>query len=264
MSRVPDDGGDQILVDLQGVAIGYGGRALVRSVSLQVRAGELWGIVGPNGAGKSTLVKTILGLIRPVAGDVAFPSGQPRFGYVPQRHGLNPNYPLTAFDVALMGRTDRLGLGRRPGAADRQRAAEELDRVGLGAEVRTPYASLSGGQQQKVLMARALASDPDVLVLDEPTTGMDLPAESDMLAFLRRLHATSGITMLMIGHHIVQIAGLVGHICLINKDTDLFDAGPAEQMLVEEHLGQAYRRPIRVARHGARISVDVMDEGPRD
>jgi len=240
----------ETMMTLSDVTIGYR-RPLMRPFTLEIRRGEVWGFVGPNGAGKTTLVKTILGLVPPVSGALVFPNGRPRFGYVPQRHMLNPAYPLTALDVTLMGRYDRLGPGRVPTEQDRRRAREELGRVGLSDAVSKRYALLSGGQQQKTLMARALASDPDVLVLDEPTTGMDLPGESDILSFLKRLHEETRITILMIGHHLDSVAGVADHLGFINKDEDRFEAGPAESMLDDGRLSTLYGRRVTAKKHDA-------------
>lgn len=249
---------DNILVQLERTTIGYG-RPLMRPITLSIRSGEFWGIVGPNGAGKTTLVKTVLGLARPVEGGVGFPSGPPRFGYMPQRHLLNPDYPLTALDVALMGRTDRFPLGRGPTKRDRKRVIEEMEHVDMAKLADRPFAALSGGQQQRILLARALASDPDVLILDEPTTGMDLPGESDILSFLRALHGRTDLTILMIGHHIGKVISVVDHLCLINKDTDLFEAGTIAKMLHEETLSRAYGRGIEVVHHGNDVLVHVRE-----
>ncbi len=235
------------MIALEQVRIGYGGVPLLRPFDFHVAAGDFWGIVGPNGGGKTTLVKTIIGLNAPVSGAVRFRPRKPRFGYVPQRHVLPADYPLTAFDVVLMGRYDRLTLGARPSSGDRQRAAAELERVGMAGLADHRFGALSGGQQQRVLLARALAAEPDVLVLDEPTTGMDLPGEASILDFLRRIHAGRSMTILMIGHHISTVVSVVDHLCLINKDADLFDSGPLTELLTAERLSTAYRRPIEVA-----------------
>lgn len=250
----------QTLFELGETTIGYG-RALMRPLDLVVRRGDFWGLVGPNGAGKTTLVKTILGLLQPVEGRVGFPSGPLRFGYMPQRHLLNPDYPLTAHDVVMMGRTDRFPLGRGPSGDDRKRVQEEVEHVDMADLVDHSYASLSGGQQQRILLARALVADPDVLVLDEPTTGMDLPGEADILSFLNNLHSRTGLTILMIGHHIGKVIRVVDHLCLINQDTDLFEAGPVRRMLQAETLSKAYGRGIEVDRHGEDVLVHVQEVG---
>ena len=246
------------LILLDETTIGYG-RALMRPLSLSIRQGNFWGVVGPNGAGKTTLVKTILGLLRPSKGQVAFPSGKPRIGYVPQRHVLNTDYPLSAFDVVLMGRYPRLGVGRSPGLKDRERAMEEIERVGLGELSTRRFSSLSGGQQQRMLIARALAADPDMLILDEPTTGMDLPGETDILDFLSRLHQAEGKTLLMIGHHIGSVIRVVDHLCLINKDADMFESGPLDEMLDTRRLSSCYGRSIAVSGTGRDLHVTAQE-----
>jgi len=248
MSNLADVNGaaprpDQIV--LEETVIGYG-RALMRPLSLAIRRGDFWGIVGPNGAGKSTLIKTILGLIPPVRGKVSFPCGRVRQGYVPQRMMLNPAYPLTALEIVLMGCYDRLKLGCGPSAEDRNQAREELHRLGLATLEQRLYTSLSGGQQQRVLIARALASNPDVLILDEPITGLDLPGQADILAFLRELHHLSGKSILMIAHDLEQVAGVVTHLCLINKDADLCLTGTREELLDARRLSALYGRSVMI------------------
>ncbi|OGQ91051.1 MAG: hypothetical protein A2289_05135 [Deltaproteobacteria bacterium RIFOXYA12_FULL_58_15] len=243
------------MIELEDVSIGYCKVPLMNHLSLTVQPGDFWGIVGPNGAGKTTLVKTIVGLIPPVIGKVRFDGRTPRFGYVPQRYALSSQYPLTAFDVALMGRYGQLRIGQRPTRHDVKRTRDELDRIGLDAIAGHPFDALSGGQRQRVLMARALVSDPDVLVLDEPTSGLDLPGEEDILEFLRQLHADRKITVLMIGHHISKVVRVADHLCLINKDAQLFDAGPMAELLTEERLSHLYRRTIQVQRQDGSYHV---------
>lgn len=245
------------MIQIEGISIGYNHKPLMSGVSLHIKHGEFWGIVGPNGGGKTTLVRTMLGLIPPVSGEVHFEDRKPRFGYVPQRHSLNVNYPLTVWDVALMGRTDQIGLGRRPKDADRERTRAELERIGMLAMKDLRFGALSGGQKQRVLMARALASDPNVLVLDEPTTGMDLPGESDILTFLTQLHTESHMTIVMIGHHIEKVASVVDHLCLISKDANRFEVGELEELMDSERLSALYEREINIAEleHGHHITV---------
>src|SRR5262245_44718252 len=155
------------LVALRAVGVGYHRRPILPPVDLTVRRGTFLGIVGPNGSGKTTLVRTLLGLIPPVAGRVEYPAGRPpRFGYVPQRSDVPRFFPLTTHDMVLMGRYPRRGLGLPTNALDRQVATDALRRVGLAGMASRPLDTLSGGQRQRALIARALASEPEVLVLD--------------------------------------------------------------------------------------------------
>lgn len=256
------EAGSGVLIELAGVGIGYRHR-LMRPISMTVHRGDFWGIVGPNGAGKTTLVRTVAGLLAPVSGAVRFPSGRPRFGYVPQRHVLDADYPLTVFDVVAMGRAGLVRPGRRLGPVDRSRTLQELERVGLATLADRPFASLSGGQQQRALLARALASDPGVLILDEPTSGMDLPRQTDFLAFVKRLHLEHGMTLLMIDHHIDQVVTVADHLCLMNRDTDLFEAGAMDQVLEPGRLSAAYGRPVQVDRRTGTVLVQPR-EVPHD
>jgi ABC-type Mn2+/Zn2+ transport system ATPase subunit len=248
------------VIALERVQIGYGRVPLMGALTFEVGAGHFWGIVGPNGGGKTTLVKTLIGIIPPVGGGVRFAGGAPRFGYVPQRHVVPSNYPLTAFDVALMGRYSS-SIGSRPTDADRRRTLEELDRIDMAKRAHLPFDALSGGQKQRVLLARALASEPEVLVLDEPTTGMDLPGESAILSLLRHLHAERGMTILMIGHHISSVVSVADHLCLINKDVGLFAAGTLDEMLSQERLTEVYGRPIEVERTHGGFHVHSVEGG---
>ncbi|KPV52838.1 manganese ABC transporter ATP-binding protein, partial [Kouleothrix aurantiaca] len=155
-----------------GLSVQYGAQPALEDISFALPAGQLVGIIGPNGAGKTTLLKAILGLVPRAAGSVAV-GGQAlarrgrQLAYVPQRDAINWRFPATVADVVLMGRYGRLGWFRRPGPADRAIAQECLAQVGMAAFAARPIAQLSGGQQQRVFLARALAQEPDVLLLDE-------------------------------------------------------------------------------------------------
>ena len=252
-------GDGEALIELDDVSLGYRDRTLFTGVSLTIRRGEAWGIVGPNGAGKSTLVKTMLGVLPPQAGGVRLVTPRPRFGYVPQRHAVDPIYPLRAIDVAAMAERGMRPLGARRSPNLTQRARQELERQGLAHLAEAPFAALSGGQQQRVLLARALAVDPDVLVLDEPASGIDVLGGADLRRFLQRLRAERDLTVLIISHELGDLADLVDHLCLVNHETHAFEAGPAAAMLAEEKLSRLYGRPIALHRAAGRLHVDVKD-----
>jgi len=252
-----------LLIRLEAAAIGHD-RPLVGPIDLAIERGDFWGVVGPNGAGKTTLAMTLLGLIPPLSGRIRFEKPGLRFGYVPQRHTLDADYPLSAFDVALMGRTDRIGLLSRPSAADCRRTMDELDRLGMGAAASRRFRDLSGGEKQRVLMARALASEPDVLVLDEPTEGIDLAGESDMMSFLRDLHRAGDLAVIMIEHHMTDVISIVDHLCLINHREALFEAGPIGALLTEQRLSILYGRPVQIDECQERTHVHVREQGPGD
>jgi ABC-type Mn2+/Zn2+ transport system ATPase subunit len=252
---------DDVLVRMHRVSIGYG-RALMRPIDLEVRRGDFWGVVGPNGAGKTTLAKTLLGLIAPIAGTIEIGAKALRASYTPQRHRLNAQYPLSAFDVALMGSAAARPIGKRPGKEHRRRVSEELERLDMTALAGELFRSLSGGQQQRVLLARALAADPDILVLDEPAEGMDVVGTSDILGFLRKLHGERRMALLMISHHLDDVASTVDQLCLINQYQGTFETGPVGAMVASEKLTTLYGRPIETHECAGIQHVHVREKQP--
>jgi ABC-type Mn2+/Zn2+ transport system ATPase subunit len=194
------------LLTLERADFGYEGRPVVRGASLAVRAGEFVVLLGSNGSGKTTLLRGLLGFLPPLAGRVSRRPGL-RIGYVPQRETLDPLYPLSAFDVARLGSWRDLPFWRPGGARERARAREALEACRAGELARVRYAALSGGQRQRVLLARALASEPELLLLDEPTAGVDPAAEQEILDLLRELRQRRGLSVWMVTHHVHAIRG---------------------------------------------------------
>jgi ABC-type Mn2+/Zn2+ transport system ATPase subunit len=239
------------------LAFGYRHRALFHDVSFDVERGAILGIVGPNGCGKTTLLRTILGLLPPLRGTVTRASGL-RVSYVPQRERLDVILPVTAVDVVLMGRSARLAPLARLGAADYEAAGRALARLDAGALARRPYRSLSGGQQQRVLLARALAADPDLLVLDEPTAGMDLASEAGIVEFLRDLNRRHGVTILLVTHLLPLVLSLATSIMLFARDTLV--QGPLDDVLDEERLTALYGVPVHLGVVAGRRTLVVGAE----
>ena len=168
------------LIDIRDANLGYGRTSVLQGVQFSLAAGDFVGLVGPNGAGKTTLLRGLLGLIRPQRGErrINPPDGAADvvFGYVPQEKAVDAFFPLSVLDVVLMGRYRLLGPGRRPTLVDQRAALACLGHVRLEHLADASFQDLSGGQKQRVLLARALATEPHVLVLDEPTSAMDLAA----------------------------------------------------------------------------------------
>jgi ABC-type Mn2+/Zn2+ transport system ATPase subunit len=187
------------LITLDNLAIGYDSQAVLSGISLAIVRSSFTAILGANGSGKSTLLKTLLGLLPPVTGRIHFAS-PPVFGYVPQTTELDPLYPLTGFDVALMGTYGRVGPGRFPPHGERQWVRDCLRATEADGFASQKFSRLSGGQKQRVLIARALATRPDVLVLDEPTAGVDTAATRNLLEFISRLHDERKLTILLVTH----------------------------------------------------------------
>lgn len=196
------------LISLHQAAFGYNGQAVIQDVTLTVNQGEYIGLTGPNGSGKTTLFKGLLGLLPPLEGILeTAPSLRRRIGYVPQRDQLDPIYPLTARDVVRMGLVGTRPWYRWPQADDARIVATRLAQVGLEEIQDAPFAELSSGQRQRVLMARALAADPELLILDEPTAGIDPQAEENILHLLDRLHQGRTMTILMVSHRMASLRG---------------------------------------------------------
>jgi ABC-type Mn2+/Zn2+ transport system ATPase subunit len=234
------------LIELRQVLVGYQRQALLPPVDLTVRRGQFLGVVGPNGAGKTTLVRTMLGLLPPIGGTISFPAkDKPRFGYVPQRASVDLSFPLTAFEVALMGRYGLIGPMRRPTDVDRQKAKTALTDVGMDDLSTRLFHTLSGGQRQRVLVARALAAEPEILVLDEPTTGLDLAAERAMMDLIASFTQRQ-IAVVMVSHHLGAVSDYVSDLALIAGAGQPVEVGKREEVLTSERLSRIYKRPVQV------------------
>jgi ABC-type Mn2+/Zn2+ transport system ATPase subunit len=226
---------------------------VLSDLSFEIPEGDFLGLVGPNGAGKTTLLRAILGTLKPLTGTVTVRSAL-RFGYVPQRDSVDYGFPLKVLDVVLMGRYDRIGLGRRPSRSDRDRALEALAHVGIAHLADQQLSALSGGQKQRALIARALVGEPSILILDEPTNGMDLVSTTQILSLVRELHERDRLTVLMVSHALNEVANYVNRIALTMEGA--FRIGTVDEIVDEQTLTSMYGIPVEVdAVHGHRIVV---------
>lgn len=234
----------QVIVKTAGLRLGYGQRVVLAQVDFQMRAGEFWFFLGPNGEGKTTLLRAILGMIRPRAGHLwVHPElGQrERIGFVPQRCDINPTLPTTVREFVLLG---LVGIH-----ADRRETAERvgwaLEKVGLGGLEGKDYRSLSGGQRQRALVARALARLPSVLILDEPTNGLDVAAEDAVLRLLAELNRKEQQTMLFVTHNLAIAARYATHIALFHAGEVV--SGPRQKVLERQTLERIYGVAVEVS-----------------
>jgi ABC-type Mn2+/Zn2+ transport system ATPase subunit len=236
------------LIRARALQVGYGGVGLLPPISLDVGRGELWAVVGPNGAGKSTFVRTLLGLTRPVAGEVTL-APELRLAYVPQQGALDAIFPVSVRDYVLMGRQGPRGVLGRAGAADRAAVEAALAEAGAAALARRQLRDLSGGQRQRVLMARAFARNADVVVLDEPTTALDLRSEREVLDLVEKLRARrsgaagpGGAAVIMVTHLVEDALERADHALLLDRDHDVALAASATQMHDAPQFQHVYGR----------------------
>ena len=220
--------------DLTGGQVVLGGRRVLDEVSFQVQAGEFVAILGANGSGKTTLVRTLVGLI-PLSGGSLELFGTPlrrfkdwpRLGYVPQRLAVGGGIPVTVREVVLSGRTGRLRRGQRTGKADHAAVDHALEDVGLADRARDAVTTLSGGQQQRVLIARALAGEPEVLVLDEPTAGVDADSQDTLAGALGHLSQAGG-SVVLVAHELGPLAALIGRAVVLSHGRVVSDGPPPQ------------------------------------
>lgn len=222
------------VVILEDVAVGYSGRAVLRDVTATIARGDSVGLLGANGSGKTTLLKTIAGILKPIDGEIRFgASKRPVIGYVPQRESIDQAFMLSSFEVVLMGACGRVGAGRFLSREDREFARECLARTGAADLEKRRFAELSGGQKQRILIARALVAKPDLLLLDEPTAGVDPGATTAIAELLQRLN-TDGMTLVMVNHDL-PVVRRVSRTVLWAEDGGV-EQGSATEMLSASRL----------------------------
>lgn len=239
--------GREVLAKVSGLSAGYGGAPVIRDLDFTLEAGRRVAVLGQNGGGKSTLFRTLLGDLTPGSGKMEINA---RCGTVPQTDRSRLDYPVTALDVALMGSLSRISWWRRPGKAERIRAREALDEVGLGDHARRTFGELSGGQRQRVLVARALVQDARILLLDEPFSGLDTPAAERLTNLIDQL-AGEGRSVVIATHDLDQ-ARLWDLVLCLNGEQIAF--GKPADVLSRSVIERTYGSQVTV------IGGDASDE----
>jgi len=218
---------------------------ILEDIHLDIEAGKFVGILGPNGAGKSTLLKVILGLLSPTQGEVLVfgePPGKLRrqgqlVGYLPQRPLNNPHFPVSVLEVVLMGRYGSIGLLKRPHSRDRAIARQNLALLGIAHLAARPIGELSGGEQQRVFIARALSVKPRLLLLDEPTVSLDACLQDELYDMMNRLKEELHLTILMVSHDIGAVATHVDDIICLNRRVHVHQPPPIGRLALENTFG---------------------------
>lgn len=240
---------DAPALNVAGLSVAYDGQPALSDVSFHVLAGDRLAIVGPNGAGKSTLLKAIAGFIPPTVGEIQVhghtPIGHICIAYVSQRSEVDWRFPVTVFDVIMMGRAGRLGPLRRPQAADRTLVRRALADVGLLDLADRQIHRLSGGQQQRMFIARALAQEAELILMDEPFAGLDVPSRDEVLDLLNELHGRD-VTLLVALHDLGLASAHFDHVLLLNGR--MLGFGTPSEVFSPEALQQAYGSCLRMVR----------------
>lgn len=240
---VPQVEAEEAPLQVRGVWAGYDSNVALEDVSFSLEKGSLVGLVGPNGSGKSTLLKVVLGLHRPWRGSVrlfgeAPAAGRRRLGYAPQSELVDWNFPVTVADVVAMGRIGRSAPWHRPGREDRRIVDKSLERLRLDSLAKRPIGELSGGEQRRMLIARALAREPEILLLDEPMAGLDAVSQHDVLHLFEELR-DEGKSLLVATHDLSCVAGRFNLALLLNQRVVAY--GPPSDIFTRDYLNATYQ-----------------------
>ncbi|MCJ7593727.1 MAG: ABC transporter ATP-binding protein [Desulfobacterales bacterium] len=236
-------------IEFKNVWFSYDKTEVLKDISFSLKQGEFLGIIGPNGGGKTTLLKLMLGLLKPDRGQIRILGEEPndashRVGYVPQDTDFSRSFPISVIEVALMGRLSRARIGRRYSKDDREKTRKVLETVGMWEYRHRPIGKLSGGQRQRVFIARALATDPEILFLDEPTASVDAEFQTDLYDFLRELNET--VTIVVITHDIGVVSSHMKSIACVNRHFIFHEGG----QITQEMIDMAYQCPVDLIAHG--------------
>jgi zinc transport system ATP-binding protein len=236
-------------LEVEEVSFSYEKAEVLKDVSFRLKQGEFLGIIGPNGGGKTTLVKLMLGLLRPDRGTIRILGMEPnaasrRVGYVPQSMDVSRAFPISVLEVALMGRLSRARIGKRYSHEDEEKVRLALEKVGMWPHRHKLMGKLSGGQKQRVFIARALATDPEILFLDEPTASIDPEFQVNLYDILEELNKR--VTIVVITHDIGVVSSYMKSIACVNKHF-IFHEG---SQITQDMVDMAYQCPVDLVAHG--------------
>jgi zinc transport system ATP-binding protein len=250
------------IVEVHDLEVLIDGRRVLWDIDFTVAPGRFLGLIGPNGAGKTTLLRVLLGLVAPVRGAVQVFGRPPtdlgrsahQIGYVPQRPNFDPRFPVSVRDVVMMGRSCCLGLFRFPGREDWRMVDASIRQVGLAGLAARRIGDLSGGEQQRAFLARALCAQTRLLLLDEATSGLDLPAQHELYGLLQRLRRELDLTVIAVSHDLLELGAHADELMCINGTTHIH--GNPRTVLHSHQLREAYRCEFDFLSDEARESVE--------
>ena len=237
-------------VETKNVYVRLNNSLVLENINLLINSGEMAGIIGPNGAGKTTLMRVLLGLLPPTSGKINVFGLSPNnmltksdlVGYMPQRPVFGRHFPLSCLDVVTMGAFTATSLGRPFTGIQRKMARRSLAKVGMLPLANKPFAELSGGEQQRIFLARALVKEPRLLLLDEPNSGLDLPTQNNFFSLLKELQSDSGLTVIIVSHDLLMISRFADRLICINRTMHIH--GIPRDVLQSPRLEEAYRCEI--------------------
>jgi len=229
-------------LDIKGLSVKLGNAEVLKNVNLQLERGDFLGIIGPNGGGKTTLLKVILGLLEADEGEVTIFGREPKkardkVGYVPQYTDFDSQFPIDVMNVVLMGRVGKLGLRPLYSDEDKKIALRALERVEMKEYKERKISDLSGGEQQRVLLARALTTRPEVLLLDEPTASVDERIKTSIYKLLKKLNREEGTTIILVSHDIGFLSSYVEKLACLNRDLIYHGGSELTHEMIEESYG---------------------------
>jgi manganese/iron transport system ATP-binding protein len=255
-------------IEVKNLSVGYDGHPVLQDISFSIEQAQRVAVVGPNGSGKTTLFKVLAGTLSPDHGEVTVfghgPCGHVCIAYVPQRSQIDWDFPVSVADVVMMSRARRIGFARWPTRGDWQTVHEALQRVGMDRLSKRQIGELSGGQQQRVFLARALAQEAEVILLDEPLTGLDTPSQEKMFQILDELHQDN-VTIMVATHDLNLAADRFDLVMLINRK--LVTIGPPDEVFTRDHLMKAYGSQMHVVpidEHSVAVLADTCCEGDEE
>ncbi|MCB1195455.1 ATP-binding cassette domain-containing protein [bacterium] len=240
------------VIELQALAAGYDKKAVFSNLDLKIFSGECLGLFGPNGSGKTTFLKALMGLYPPLRGTRSIQQSV-RFGYCMQRQAIDMLFPFTVFEVAMMARTKQIGPLRRPSHGDRQIVMGALETAGIRHLSERPFNRLSGGEQQRVIIARALSIEPTCLILDEPTTYLDVKVKKELISLIRNIKAAKQLTVIFVSHELNEVLNIADRFLFMNGTGDVTVCD--KESLTETLLSDIFQIKISLTNENGKIAI---------